>query len=218
MSRCMSQPTPHPTESALADAMGRAVLDVLGEWPRSGLSPSPQPGPDSLRAARRAGTRAALAAGTLALPLGPLGWLTVLPELAAVWRVQARLVADIAALHGHAQPLSQETLLVCLFQHSSGRLLRDLALQVGERSVVQTASTRTLQWLAARVGASLARRLASKGLARWLPVVGALGLGAFAYWETQQVARAAVALFAGKAPASPRMDLPPKSQHPAPPD
>jgi len=175
--------------------------------PRSRRQPSAQPGPESKRAARLAGSRAALAAGALALPLGPLGWLTVLPEMVAVWRIQARLVADIAALHGHTAPLSRETLLVCLFQHTSGRILRDLVLQVGERSLVQTLSTRALQLLAARVGAGLARRVAGKGLARWLPLVGAAGLGAYAFWETHQVAQTAMALFAPQAVDGPQARL-----------
>jgi len=205
----MSRRPPSPSASgepasAFADAVGQAVLDALGELPRSHRRPSAQALADSQRAARQAGSRAALAAGALALPLGPLGWLTVLPELVTVWRIQARLVADIAALHGHAEPVGRETLLVCLFQHTSGRVLRDLVMQVGERSLVQTVSARTLQLLAARVGAGLARRLAGKGLARWLPVVGAMGLGAFAYWDTQQVARTAIALFSPVAqPADP---------------
>ena len=194
------RPPPHSApdepEAAYADTLGQAVLEALGEVPRSRRQPSAQAGPDSQRAARRAGGQAALAAGALALPLGPLGWLTVLPEMVAVWRIQARLVADIAALHGHTEPLSRETLLFCLFQHTSGRILRDLVLQVGERSLVQTLSARALQLLAARVGAGLARRVAGKGLARWLPVAGAVGLGAYAFWETHQVAQAAMALFA----------------------
>lgn len=31
---------------------------------------------------------------------GPLGLLTILPDMYAIWRVQAQLVADIAAVYG----------------------------------------------------------------------------------------------------------------------
>ena len=32
-------------------------------------------------------------------------------------------------------------------------------------------------------------------MSRWLPVVGAMGVGAYAYYDTRQVAKTAVALF-----------------------
>jgi hypothetical protein len=197
----MAMPHRHPppndrsAEPDLAGRLGRTVLDALGDLPRSNRPASPHPDREGRRLMRLAGAKAALSAGALALPIGPIGWLTVLPELVAVWKIQARMVADIAAVHGHAAPLTQEEMLYCLFRHSSGQVVRDLVLQVGERSLVQTASVRALQMLAARLGASLARRLAGKGLARWLPVVGAAGLGAYAYWDTRQVAMTATELF-----------------------
>jgi hypothetical protein len=194
-----AQSRPGASSQSAADAagpLGQAVLDALGEMPRSALRPSAQPGPDSARVARGAATKAAIAAGTLALPLGPLGWLTVLPEMVTVWRIQARLVADIAALHGRAHGLTQEELLYCLFRHSSGQLVRDLVVRVGERSLVQTATAQALRLVAQRIAARLARAVAGKSVARWLPVAGAMGLGAYAFWDTRQVAATATELFA----------------------
>jgi hypothetical protein len=37
--------------------------------------------------------------------------------------------------------------------------------------------------------------MAGRGIARWLPVVGAIGVGAYARYDTRQVARTAIALF-----------------------
>lgn len=181
--------------SCLGGALGRAVLDAIGDIPRSDRHLSQQAARDSQRAATLAGGKAALAAGTLALPLGPVGWLTVLPEMVAVWRLQAKLVADIAALHGRSADLSPEALLYCLFQHSTGQVLRDLLMRVGERSAVQTLSVRALQLVAAKIGAKLAQKAVGRGMARWLPIAGAVGLGAYALWDTRQVAATAIALF-----------------------
>ena len=192
-----ASPPEAPTPDVSA-RLGQAVLDALGGVPRSTLSPSDRPAEDSQRLMRRAAGKAGLAAGTLALPLGPLGWLTLLPEMTTVWRIQARLVADIAALHGKPQALSPEALLYCLFRHTTGSLLRDLVVRVGERSLVQRASLRALQLLAARIGASVMRRLAGKGLARWVPVAGAVGVGAYAAWDTRQVAATAIELFSSE--------------------
>jgi len=58
-------------------------------------------------------------AGTLALPPGPLGWMTILPEMVGVWKIQAQMVADIAALYGKTATLTQEQMLYCLFKHTA---------------------------------------------------------------------------------------------------
>ena len=41
------------------------------------------------------------------------------------------------------------------------------------------------------LGTSIAQRVAGKATSRWLPVVGAAAVGAYAYWDTLQVARTA---------------------------
>lgn len=210
--------TANAASSDVSSRLGQAVLDALGEMPRSHRHGSHQPGPDSQRVARIAAGKAGLAAGTLALPLGPLGWLTLLPEMAAVWKIQAQMVADIAALHGRRQPLTQEELLYCLFRHATGQLLRDLVVRVGERSLVQRASLHALRLLALRIGTGLAKRLAGKGLARWVPVAGAVGVGAYAFWDTRQVASTAIELFASEVIVQelPASDTPPRLAHKTP--
>ena len=187
-----------PAAAQATARMGQAVLDALGGVPVSRLAPHARPADASQRRLRIAAGQAGLAAGALALPLGPLGWLTLLPEMTTVWRIQARLVADIAALHGKADALSPEALLYCLFRHTTGSLLRDLVVRVGERSLVQRAGAQALRVLATRIGASVMQRLAGKGLARWVPVAGAVGVAAYAIWDTRQVAATAVELFSSE--------------------
>ena len=51
--------------------------------------------------------------------------------------------------------------------------------------------------VAKRVGLKVTQRAVGKGLSRWLPVVGALGVGAYAYYDTGQVASTAIAMFGG---------------------
>ncbi|MEO8748213.1 MAG: hypothetical protein ABI379_11255, partial [Rhodanobacter sp.] len=55
------------------------------------------------------------------------------------------------------------------------------------------------QRVARQVGLQLGRRSVGKGLSRWLPVVGAVGVGAYAYYDTLQVASTALELFSGDA-------------------
>ncbi|MBQ0958635.1 EcsC family protein [Ideonella sp. 4Y11] len=192
MSRSAARATP---ESQPADALGSAVLGVIGQAPRSRLRRRADPAAACDDLIRRAAGKSAMAAGALALPLGPIGWLTVLPELATVWRLQSALVADIAAVHGHPPP-SPEQLLYCLFDHTGARIVRQLLVQTGERGLVQVASAQLLRMAAAKVGASIAKRVAGRSLARWLPLAGAAGMAAWAAWDTRQVGRTAQALYA----------------------
>ena len=83
----------------------------------------------------------------------------------------------------------------CLFRHTAAQALRDLSVRVGERVVVRPAAQVLLQRAAQAVGLHLGQKAASRVLSRWVPVVGAAGVGAYAWWDTRQVGRAALQLF-----------------------
>jgi hypothetical protein len=142
-----------------------------------------------------AALKAATISGSLALPPGPLGLVTVLPDLYAVWRVQAQLVSDIAAVHGQTAFLSQESMAWCLFRHAAAQAVRDVVTRVGERAVVNGLSLRAMETVLARIGVTTTQRVLQKGAARFIPVVGALGVAAYAYYDTGQVGHAAIDLF-----------------------
>jgi len=184
-----------PARHALANRFATALLDVLGTAPTSAQQSSPHPTEAVRRAAAAAAAKAATAAGTLALPPGPFGWLTVLPELLAVWRIQAQLVADIAAIHGKQGAVTREQMLYCLFKHTASQAVRDLVVRAGERWLVKKASGAALQAVARRIGMRLSQQGVAKAVSRWMPVVGAIGVAAYAYYDTSQVARAASELF-----------------------
>ena len=188
-------PIASPPGGDIASRIGAAILGFLGEVPRSREQPSALPGEAARHVANRAATKAATAAGTLALPPGPLGWLTILPEMVAVWKVQAAMVADIAGLYGKQASLTQEQMLYCLFKHTASQAVRDLVVRAGERWLVKQATVGALQAIARRIGARVSERALTKTASRWLPVVGALGVAAYAYYDTAQVAKAAIELF-----------------------
>lgn len=191
-----------PTTDTAAEAEGvsafaRAILPLFGKVPTSSLRKSRKPQEDARQQANATAAKAALAAGALALPPGALGWLTILPEMVGVWQMQRQLVADIAALYGKRAQLTPEQVVYCLFQHSAGQGVRDLVVRVGQRTLVRRASPRVVGMISRRVGATLARRAFGRGAARWLPVVGAVGVGAYAYYDTARVAATAIELFEG---------------------
>jgi hypothetical protein len=179
----------------LARALTPALQEVVGALPKPGVRKRRHPETAARQLAASAALKAALAAGSLALPTGVLGWLTLLPQLRAVWRIQVQLVVDIAALQGHRGPPSEQALLHCLFEQGTARSLRLGLARAGERLAASSLSTRLLQLAAGRLALRLTRSLLGRGAARLLPWVGALGIGAWAYLETARVARTATALF-----------------------
>jgi len=143
-----------------------ALRALLGEVPAEAAPPGARP-PELVRAAA---LKAAAVSGGLALAPGPAGLVTLLPDLLGVWRIQSQLVVDLAACYGQTARVTRESLLFCLFKHGSAQALRDVAARV-------------------------AQRMASKAAARWVPLVGALGVGAYAYYDTARVGRTAIDFF-----------------------
>lgn len=175
--------------------LGERVLALVTQPPEPECVPSPRPGDAAARAIESAASRAALAAGGLALPPGPLGWATIVPEMLAVWRIQRQLVADIAAIYGRSAELGPAQMLWCLFRHTAAQAVRDLSVRVGERLLVRPATQALVQRTATAVGVQLGKQATSRVLSRWLPLIGAAGVGAYAWWDTRQVGRAALHLF-----------------------
>ena len=183
-------PEPHPAEK-ITDA----ILNFVGKIPRTDEHKRSDPTSRSRAVASAAAAKAAATAGALALPPGPLGWLTILPELVAVWKIQAQMVSDIAAVYGKKASLTREQMLYALFRHMAAQAVRDLVARVGERMLVRRVTLQALQAIAQKIGVRVSHRAVGKGIARWLPIVGALGVGAYAYYDTGQVAATAIELF-----------------------
>jgi hypothetical protein len=69
-------------------------------------------------------------------------------------------------------------------------------VRVGGRLIAQDVPLRVFERVAHAVGARVTKRLIGGGISRWLPIVGAVGVGAYAWYDTRQVARTAIRLFA----------------------
>jgi hypothetical protein len=175
----------------LLEALERA----LSEIPRTDEGRSDTPEARAREIARNAAIKAALLSGGLALPPGPLGFVTIIPDLVGIWKIQAQMVADVAGAFGQEAYLSREQMLYCLFRHAAAQAMRDIVVRVGERVLIRRASLDVVQRVLRRVGVRLTQRLTGAALARWLPIVGALGVGAYAYYDTGHVAETAIDLF-----------------------
>ncbi|HTA65653.1 MAG TPA: hypothetical protein VK753_09115 [Xanthomonadaceae bacterium] len=180
----------------ISERIGDAIVQLLSQLPDTVEGASLAPEARALAIADAAARKAAIVAGTLALPPGPLGWLTVLPELYAIWKIQAQMVADIAGTYGRRWQLTREQMLFCLFRHTAAQAFRDIAVQVGERWLVRTAGSASVRAVSRKIGVRMTERGIGRGVARWLPVIGAMGVGAYAWYDTRHVARTAIHLFA----------------------
>ncbi|HXV79523.1 MAG TPA: hypothetical protein VEG60_06565 [Candidatus Binatia bacterium] len=182
-------------ERELLAKLLRILFSVIHEIPTSTERESTETLMRSRKLISEASFKAAAISGALALPSGPLGWLTILPDLAAIWRLQAQMVADIGAVFGKQGKLTEESLIYCLFRHATAQVVRDLVTRMGERIVVRRGSLRAAENLLELIGIKLVHRVARGGLWRFLPAIGALAVATYAYYDTEQVGQNAIEFF-----------------------
>lgn len=175
--------------------VGEALLNFISAVPKSSRTKSENPAHDVDDIISSATWKAAGVSGTLAIPPGPLGLVTILPDLVIIWKIQSQMVADIAATYGRSANLKQEAMLYCLFKHGSSHLFRDIFVRVGERLVVKRASLRLLQQLCAKIGLKITQRLLGKSITRWIPIIGAIGVAWYAKYDTAEIGKTAKELF-----------------------
>ena len=182
-------------EAVASSTVSNAIMEFIAHVPNSQALSCNDPKKQTDACIKKAARNAAFAAGSLALPIGPLGWLTILPEMLAVWKIQAQLVADIAAINGKKANLTRESMMYCLFKHSAAQATRDIAIRVGERMLVKTASIRVLQSVAHKIGIKITQRAIGSGISRFVPLLGASAVAAYAYYDTTQVGKTAFKFF-----------------------
>ena len=184
-----------PSKTDVRQKVGDAILDLVLRVPPTAERALDQPQARAQAIGRAAARQASMLASTMALPPGFFGWLTVLPELVGVWKLQSQMVADIAGVYGKSATMDREQMVYCMFKHVSAQLFRDVVVRVGERFLIQRASSAFMRSLVQKLGARVTRNVVGKSVSRFVPLLGAVGVGAYAYYDTTQVARTAMALF-----------------------
>ncbi|MEI8170564.1 MAG: hypothetical protein WCG50_12865, partial [Rhodoferax sp.] len=112
----MSKLVPHPEpDSGLVKRATDAILKMISVVPISEEFKTDFPEKRARQLARTAARASAGLSGGAALAPGPLGILTLLPDIIGVWRVQAQMVSDIAAAYGKSASVTQEQMVYCLF-------------------------------------------------------------------------------------------------------
>ena len=167
---------------------------VLADIPPPATKRTGEPDAAAQAIARRAAKRAAMLSGSLALPPGPLGYATLLPDVYLIWQTQRQMVSDIFGAYGRSGELTPTHMLFCLFRHAASQIVRDVAVRGAERLVVRQLSGSALRSVLGTVGVVVSKRLAGNATSRWIPLAGAAAVGAYAYWDTMQVAGTATRL------------------------
>jgi len=189
-------------ENAVLEKLFKVLFKVINQIPSSSERMSTEAVFRAHKLSEEAALKAATISGALALPPGPFGWLTILPDLAVIWRLQAQLVADIAAIFGKRGKLTEASMIYCLFRHAAAQAVRDLATRMGERIVVQRISIRATENVLQTIGVKIVYRVGRRGFWRWMPAVGALAVAGYAYYDTVQVGQTALEFFSKDIDAS----------------
>ena len=187
---------PVPTDAEPARSVEGVIERVIADVPPPRTGRVDDAAHAAEEFARAAARKAAVLSGSLALPPGPIGMLTVLPDLYLIWKVQRQMVADIFALHGREAELTRSHMLYCLFRHMASQVARDVVVRAGQRVIVQQLSAGAIGALLRHVGVAVTKRVAGTAASRWVPLAGAAAVGAYAYWDTMQVAKSTCRLLA----------------------
>lgn len=146
---------------------------------------------------KTAALKAAVISGALSLPAGALAFLTLLPDLVVVWKIQAQLVADIAAVNGKSKQFNRETLLYCLFGQEAFAS-EDLVVRIGQRFIVRRSSQKMFENFLGKLGLRIGRSLLGERIARWIPLVGAAVIARYSFNDTAKVGNTARELFSSE--------------------
>ena len=180
---------------SIQELFNSIVFDLITDIPDSLLCPNNDPDKRAEVLIKQAALKAATVSTSLSIPAGFTGVLTSIPDIAAVWRIQAQLVSDIACTYGKFAMLSREAMVWCLFRHSAASLLRDVAVRTGSRIVVQKLSLTALQKLLQKIGVKISANFLGRIALRAIPAIGAIGNGAYTYFDTTEVGKTATAYF-----------------------
>ncbi|MBR5024025.1 MAG: hypothetical protein IKX48_03085, partial [Victivallales bacterium] len=87
-------------DESIQDMVYSIIFDLITDIPDSLLAPNNDPDKRVEILTRQAALKAATVSTSLSIPAGFTGVLTSIPDIAAVWRIQAQLVSDIACTYG----------------------------------------------------------------------------------------------------------------------
>ncbi len=127
-----------------------------------------------------------------ALPPGPVGWATIVPELIAITKIQMNLIYKIAKYYGKENQINS-TIVMLIFANEAGLAVgRQVVRKVGTRVIINALGSRALRPIAQKIAAKIGARITQKALGRWIPFVLAPIFGAFSKSMTTRIGQEAI--------------------------
>ena len=186
--------TPSPGDPG-SNPIFKAIYDLVTSVPLSGEPTNSEPKSRAESIVELAAKKSSAIAAGMALPPGPYGMLTVIPDLILCWRIQRQMVSDIAACYGKHPILSQELMAYCLFRHGAETIVSEVVVRVGERYLVRRVPVLIFVHLIQKLSVRISQRFLGRFVSRWIPVLGALAIGAYAYREAKLVGATTIDVF-----------------------
>jgi uncharacterized protein (DUF697 family) len=172
------------------------IIKLFSTIPESREEVSKSPEQRAKEIVRKAQVKTASISAGWALVPGPMGLLSVIPDLYSVWKVQSQMVADIAAVYGKTADLTQESMAYCLVKQMANWGGGQLLVKAGEHYILKKGGTRFIQQLAKRLSIDIAQKSISKACARWIPFAGSAVMGGVSAWDTGKIGKRAMKVFA----------------------
>lgn len=142
-----------------------------------------------------AGQKAFKISTALGLIPGPLGMAAILPEIAALTRLQINLIHRIAGHHRKQEKVSRELILLILGNALGVAAGESLVRRVGSALVIKSVNTRVIRGIARTVGTRIIDTAAEKATGRWIPMITAPLFGYLSRSLTRKIGREANRLF-----------------------
>ena len=111
----IQQPSSSPAPEG--NKIAAILSEIVANIPQSSEAVAVDPKSRARVIAKKAAIKAGALSGMLAVPPGPLGLATILPDLIGIWRLQQQMVADIASTYGKTGGLNAGSMVYCMFKH-----------------------------------------------------------------------------------------------------
>lgn len=207
----MSEPADTRSNTPLAlpaqQTMLRLLEDLVTTVPPSEELLCRNPVERGKEIVRAAALKAGVVSAGFAVAPGPVGLLTVIPDLIQVWNIQRQMISDIAACYGKSAQMNRQMMVYCLFRHGAAMLARDILVRIGERMLLKRGSLRVIQKILQRIAVKVTQRVIGKSISRWVPVIGPLAVGGYSLLDTRSVGKTAIETFSREIDIEPE-DLP----------
>ncbi|MGD0231921.1 MAG: hypothetical protein ABSC19_16465 [Syntrophorhabdales bacterium] len=131
----------------------------------------------------------------LGLIPGPIGMAAILPEIAALTRLQVTLIHRIARHHHTHEKVSREIILLILGNAMGVAAGEALVRNVGSHLVVRSVNTQFIRGITRKIGTRMIDSVAERAVGRWIPMLTAPLFGYFSRSLTIRIGREAERLF-----------------------